>query len=72
MFDDELYVPSSFTGKMTHTYIEDVREGIIKDYLGNYYQYCEQSGVHLENAEYSLSLIDAYINYLKGVKQYEK
>lgn len=71
-FDDNLYVPAKYTGKMTHTYIDEERVGVIKDYLGNVEKYCEKSSVHLENAEYSLSLLDAYINYLNDVQTFEK
>ena len=71
-FDNNLYVPSKYTGKMTHTYIDEERVGTIIDYLGNEEEYDEKSGVHLENAEYSLSLLDAYVNYLKGVQTFEK
>ena len=34
MFNDELYIPSDKTGKMTHTYIDDEQSNMIMDYLG--------------------------------------
>lgn len=71
-FDEELYIPPQYTGKMTHTYIDETRTGIITDYYGQDYEYEELSGVHLENTDYSLSLADAYVNYLRDIKLYEK
>ena len=55
---------------MTHTYIDDRRTGTITDYLGYTNTFDEYSGVHLENAEYSLSLSQAYIDFLKGYENY--
>lgn len=71
-FDDELKIPADRTGKMTHTYIDERKTGLIRDFLGVVAHYDELSGVHLENAEYSLSLSDAYIDYLMGVREYFK
>lgn len=67
-FDNELYVPANYTGKNTHTYIEEEKSGIMTDYLGYTSEYHEMSGVHLEAAEYSLNMSDKFINYLKGYK----
>ena len=69
-FTNDLTIPKEYTGKMTHTYIDERRTGTITDYLGNTNTYDEYSGVHLENAEYSLSLSQAYIDFLKGYKTY--
>lgn len=69
-FTNDLTIPKEYTGKMTHTYIDERRTGTIIDYLGNTNTYDEYSGVHLENAEYSLSLSQAYIDFLKGYETY--
>ena len=71
-FNDGLIIPKEDTGKMIHTYIDEELSGYITDYLGNTAYYEEYSGTHLENAEYSLSLADAYVEYLLGIKEYEK
>ena len=71
MFEDDLIIPADKTGKMIHTYIDNECEGYVKDYLGNYYHYKEQSGVHLENTSYSLSLSSVYIDYLTGLRRNE-
>lgn len=33
MFNDNLYIPSDKTGKMTHTYIDDEQSNMIMDYF---------------------------------------
>lgn len=67
-FDDDLYIPPEATGKNTHTYIDTEMQGIITDYLGNVAEYYEKSGIHLEKSDYTLSLSDLYIKYLRGFK----
>ena len=69
-FTNDLTIPKEYTGKMTHTYIDERRTGTITDYLGNTNTFDEYSSVHLENAEYSLSLSQAYIDFLKGYQTY--
>lgn len=68
-FTDDMYIPAGKTGKLTHTYIDDEISGIVTDYLGEEYQYHELSAVHMEGAEYSLSLATQYVNYLTKVQE---
>lgn len=68
-FNNGLYVPPEYTGKNTHTYIDDMREGSITDYLGNAVEYKELSAVHLQETDYSLSLADSYVEYLLHIKK---
>lgn len=70
-FSDNLYVPAEYTGKMTHTYIDEERTGVLVDYTGNAAEYKELSGVHLESADYSLSISREYRDYLIGLKDVE-
>ena len=67
-FNDELYIPKGCTGKQTHTYIDDEKSGILVDYLGNKDNYYEKSAIHLEDADYTLSLSELFIKYLMGVE----
>lgn len=67
-FDDGLYFPPEYSGKLTHTYIDTPIEGIIADYQGVCYNYKEDTCVHLEKADYTMSLYDYYLQYLKGVQ----
>lgn len=69
-FKDGLFIPKDATGKNIHTYIDDEIHGILIDYLGNKHEYHESSSVHMEGAEYSLSLSDSYINYLNGIREF--
>ena len=54
-FDDGMFIPKGYTGKNIHTYIDEPRIGVIKDYLGNAYRFYEKNGIHLEESEYELS-----------------
>ncbi len=65
-FDDGLVIPPEYTGKLTHTYIDEGADIVVKDYLGDTRLVSYKSGVHLEAASYELSLSEAYIRYLQG------
>lgn len=67
-FTDDLYIPPEYTGKMTHTYIDEPRSGVLVDYTGKPGEYLELSAVHLEKADYSLSIAREYADYLRGVQ----
>ena len=67
-FNDGLVIPKGHTGKQIHTYIDYETRGIVRDYLGNDYEYHELSGIHLEETEYSLSMSDEFLRYLLGVQ----
>lgn len=54
-FSDGMFIPKGYTGKNIHTYIDEPRRGVVKDYLGNLYRYNEKTGIHLEESEYELS-----------------
>lgn len=68
-FKTSLYVPGDYTGKMTHTYIDETCKGTITDYMGNKARYYEKSIIHLENADYSLSVAEEYLSYLQGLEE---
>lgn len=63
-FEEDMYIPPYATGKNTHTYIDEPRDGIVKDYLGNVDEYHELSFVHLQESDYTLSLAREYVEYL--------
>ena len=67
-FKQGLYVPPEYTGKNTHTYIDNERNGVLTDYLGNKCTYHELSAVHMEGSDYHLSLSKEYIDYLTEIK----
>ena len=55
------------TGKNTHTYIDEHKSGIVVDYLGNSASYDEMSSVHMEGAEYTLSISQEYVNFINRI-----
>lgn len=67
-FESDLVIPCDYTHKLTHTYIDDTMQGIIKDYKGDDYIYDCVSGVHLSKTEYKMSLSQVFLDYIKGVK----
>lgn len=71
-FNDGMFIPPEHSGKLTHTYIDDMSDlyGItIVDYQGNVSNMLEKSVVHLENAHYELSMSEDFLNYLWEVEQ---
>lgn len=68
-FDRDMYIPPGSTGKNTHTYIDDKRSGILRDYTGIECEYEELSAVHMEGADYSLSIAREYADYLSDVQE---
>ena len=80
LFDEDLYIPKEYvhngvilsaTGKNIHTYIDTPQDGVIVDYLGNKGEYHELSSVHMESADYTLSISDVYLNYLLSIRRKE-
>ena len=67
-FSNQLEIPPGAAGKLTHTYIDIPRKGIVKDYRGVECEYLENTSVHLESAGYSLKLSREYIDFLKDIK----
>ena len=63
MFTDELTIPEENTGKNTHTYIDDEITETIKDYNGIEEVITSLSGIHLEEAKYSLSISDYFVKF---------
>lgn len=67
MFNDDLYIPAEYTGKMTHTYIDTPKEIKILDYQGNVCNVYSPSGVHLESCDFTLSIASQYIDFLNNL-----
>ena len=67
-FNNGLYIPAEYTGKLTHTYIDERSKGTVKDYLGNIGEYDELSSIHLEPASYDMSLAQKFVNFLLDIK----
>lgn len=68
-FHKDMKIPKEWTGKLTHTYIDEAFSIRVMDYKGNIANVFEYSAVHLEPAEFHLSIVKAYTDYLKGVQR---
>lgn len=68
-FNNDMYIPKGWTGKMLHTYIDEPTQGIVTDYQGNTTEFVELSSLYMEEAEYTLSIGASYVNYIMGVRE---
>ena len=71
-FDNKLYIPAEYTGKLTHTYLDVEYKGMVTDLYGNTAEYHEYSATHLEGADYSLSMSAKFIDFLAGIREHQK
>lgn len=79
-FQNGMYIPATYisngiievgTGKNTHTYIDTARDGIVKDYNGKPYEYHIETCIHMEEADYTLSLSSEFIDLLLHIERIE-
>lgn len=68
-FDSGLSIPAGYTGKLTHTYIDDEQAGVLTDYNGVTAEWYEKSAIHMESASYDMELTLQYLDYLKGYRE---
>lgn len=68
-FADGLVIPDDKSGRNILTYIDYPTTGSLVDCNGVSYNYNERSAVHMEASEYHLSQSQAYIDYLKGLRE---
>lgn len=68
-FEENLVFPAEASGKLTHTYIDDEKTELITDYLGESVEINEAAGVHLEPAEYSLSISEKFKDFMMNVQK---
>lgn len=71
-FTNNLVIPADFTGRKETVFIDKPTKGSIIDYTGQAFEYEERSSIYMESGEYSLSLSDQYIKFLKGFREYVK
>lgn len=67
-FTDEMFIPADYTGKLTHTYIDEPVQGTVVDYMGTPYEYYEETSIHMEKVEFTMNLSDIFINFLRSIK----
>lgn len=68
MFNDELYIPSDKTGKMTHTYLDNEQSFNVIDYKGKSKIEHSLSSVHLGACDFTLSISKQYLQFLSNLK----
>lgn len=71
-FTRNLTIPAEYTNKLTHTYVDDDISGVLTDYKGKKGEYYEKSYINLEPTSFTLSIIDAFWDYMTGVQQIER
>lgn len=76
LFEDGIEFPAYYEhngemlsgcGKLLHTYIDYPMTGELTDYMGNKAPYHEESGIYMENTEYTLSLEYEYKKIISGI-----
>lgn len=67
-FNEGLYIPANYTGKLTHTYVDEGFKEFVRDYEGNIAQVEEKTFIHLEPADYSLDIASAFAKFIRGRK----
>lgn len=70
-FKNGMSIPKDFSGRLVHTYIDDIREGDIIDMYGNKAHYKSLSGVHLDPAPYTVSDISEFLRFINSIKEGE-
>lgn len=68
-FNDGLVIPSEYSGRLTHTYIDTPRKGVLTDMYGTPAEYCELSAVHLEPATFTLGMVGEFVRFINQVKE---
>lgn len=63
-FAEDMYIPSGFTGKNCHTYLEYPQDGVLVDYNGIPYEYHEKSSVHLSESDYELGFNEVFKEFI--------
>lgn len=70
-FEDGFYVASGNTGKQTLTYIDEAITGYAFDYLGNRFEFHEESCINMEEQGFVMSQTDEYLDLLAGLQHDE-
>lgn len=62
-------VPAGHTGKMTLTYIDDAKHGVVEDYRGVMGIYHSPSSIHMEPQGYEMNILPGYLKFLQGIQE---
>ena len=64
-----MVIDREHSGKLTHSYLDYEQDGELTDYRGASMHYHEESSVHLEQAEYKMSIMAQFKDYCNGVQE---
>lgn len=64
-FDNHMSIPADSTGKLAHFYIDSYKAFKVKDYKGESYEVPAGSGTLLKAVDFSMSLSDQFLAFLK-------
>ncbi len=70
-FENGMYIPPEYSGRLIHTYIDDKRTGILYDKNNIPYEYEELSSIHLEPAAYTIGDISTFLMFVNKIKEGE-
>ncbi|MCS5736697.1 hypothetical protein, partial [Herbiconiux daphne] len=68
LFDDDLYVPAEYAGKLTHRYVDDEMEFDFIDYNGVKAHIFTASGVHLSQQPYNMSVSAVFLKFIGSIE----
>ena len=68
-FNDDMKIPSEYTGKLTHFYIDEEKEMDVTDYQGNTVKVKALSGIALVPCEFNLSISDSFNELLESLSE---
>lgn len=71
IFTDNLYFPAGSINKLTHTYIDERMDVEVVDYQGRKAWVHPESGVHLSQCDFTLSMAVETIKFLEGLERGE-
>ena len=61
-------IPKENSGRLTLTYIDEPEDGLLTDYQNMKMEFHELTAVHLEPAEFTLSITKQFLDYVGGFK----
>lgn len=68
----DLIIPAAYSGRKVLTYLDQPVAGIVKDYLGNEAEFCEQSAIHMETSDYSMGVLPETMEFIDMLRtEYE-
>lgn len=67
-FQDGLYIPAGYTGKLTMTYIDKPKAAMCTDYLGKSKVVFEYSSIHASPQDYVMNQNEDYIRFINGIQ----